>query len=177
MKLTNYHRDAFIKAAMDDVPSVDYDAQAQKLVREHITTLMPKELRDALKKAPAIIDWLNNAYVYMPGCLSNFYTPGMADINQKAKDDPRIKDKLDALESLKREQSKQYGDLEAKLRGVAYACTTLKALKEALPEFEKYMPEEQQTTRNLPAVANVVADFVKAGWPKSNTNAQPKAQA
>jgi hypothetical protein len=35
-----------------------------------------------------------------------------------------------------------------------------------LPEFEKYLPEDEaQAVRALPVVTNVVADFVKAGWP------------
>ena len=35
-----------------------------------------------------------------------------------------------------------------------------------LPEFAKYLPKAVAKTDNLPAVANLVADFVKAGWPK-----------
>ena len=40
---------------------------------------------------------------------------------------------------------------------------------EAFPEFEKYLPSEAQPTKNLPALANVVADLSKLGWPKNAT--------
>ena len=55
-------------------------------------------------------------------------------------------------------------ELELKLKGVVNGCNTLKQLKEALPEFEKYMPAESEPpSKNLPALANIVADFQAAG--------------
>lgn len=58
-------------------------------------------------------------------------------------------------------------DLRLKLEGCAAACTTLKLLKDMLPEFVKYMPaDEPAACKTLPVVQNVVSDFVKAGWPK-----------
>lgn len=38
-----------------------------------------------------------------------------------------------------------------------------------MPEAEKYLPKEAKSSTNVPAVANVVADLVKAGWPKGKT--------
>ena len=36
-----------------------------------------------------------------------------------------------------------------------------------LPEFAHYLPaEDAPAGRSLPVVANLVTDFVKAGWPK-----------
>jgi hypothetical protein len=50
---------------------------------------------------------------------------------------------------------------------VAEGASTRKALVAALPEFEKYLPAEVEApVRSLPAIANVVAEFTKAGWPK-----------
>ena len=58
-------------------------------------------------------------------------------------------------------------ELETKLMAAANSCTTRKALVELLPEFEKYLPADQAAAcKTLPAVANIMADFVKAGWPK-----------
>ncbi len=59
------------------------------------------------------------------------------------------------------------------LRGVVEGCNTVKQLKEALPEFAKYAPHEEATSKNLPALANVVAEFSKAGWPKDSRPAEP----
>jgi hypothetical protein len=64
------------------------------------------------------------------------------------------------------------------LKSVAYACTTRKQLEEALPEFSNYLPEEEaKAARDLPVVVNVVADFVKAGWPKKNQGKIAAAKA
>jgi hypothetical protein len=64
------------------------------------------------------------------------------------------------------EAKDQRRDVYNKLKGIIEGCTTLKQLKTLLPEFEKYMPTEEAPTKNLPAVANVVADLTKLGWPK-----------
>jgi hypothetical protein len=40
-----------------------------------------------------------------------------------------------------------------------------------LPEFEKYFPaEDAPISKNLPALANMVADLTKLGWPKGKTS-------
>lgn len=45
----------------------------------------------------------------------------------------------------------------------------MKALRAAMPEFAKYLPEaDKAPDRSLPVVANVVSEFTKAGWPKGD---------
>ena len=69
------------------------------------------------------------------------------------------------------EQKKKIDELESTIRGIVGGCSTLKQLREALPEFAKYMPTEQEPlSKCLPALANVVADFQAAGFkfPKNN---------
>ena len=47
-----------------------------------------------------------------------------------------------------------------------------------LPEFEKYLPaDEQKALRSVPVVANLVADFTKAGWPKDKAARKEGATA
>lgn len=80
---------------------------------------------------------------------------------------PEVWKQIEELHVKHDEQRKRIRDLEAKLRGLADSVTTLPALKKLLPEFVKYMPEDkQQACKTLPATANVVSDFVAAGWPK-----------
>jgi hypothetical protein len=68
-------------------------------------------------------------------------------------------------------QRKQREELESKLGGCVYSVTTRKALVSLLPEFEKYLPaDDTAALRPLPVLANVVTDFVKAGWPKNKVN-------
>jgi len=79
---------------------------------------------------------------------------------------------LEALKEKKEAQDKMHRDLEAKLMAAANSCTTRKALVDLLPEFEKYLPAGQaEACKTLPAVANIMADFVKAGWPAGKQGA------
>ena len=74
-----------------------------------------------------------------------------------------------------RSRKKRLKDLRDKLTGAINACTTRKQAAEAIPEFEKYLPaDEPKALRSLPALANVAADFVKAGWPKGQKAARTK---
>jgi hypothetical protein len=74
---------------------------------------------------------------------------------------------MDHLKALAHEQNQARTRLRNQLEQAAASATTTKALAEMFPEFAKYLPAEETKARNLPAIANVVADFVKAGWPKN----------
>jgi len=174
MRLTNFLRDSFIRAAMNDVPRIDYHEQAQKYAKEQLITKLPKEIQ-GLAKDNKLNQWLNSEYISMPMNISNFY--GFTDKNNNAvlKGDMAVWTQLEEFSRLIRVQTETLNALESRLRSVAYACTTRKQLLEALPEFEQYLPEEEaKAAKNLPALANVLSDFVKAGWPK-NQPKMPKA--
>jgi Nucleotide modification associated domain 5 len=165
MRLTNYIRDAFVSAVMQDVPKVNYDEQIRAKYKEAMLALMPPELVGHYEKNK---DWFNHGYRHVPGChLSiNVVCPDGEHRDPK----PEHQKQIDALAEAYRNQRKTRTELQAKLHGVAYGCTTRKALAEALPEFEKYLPkEDEKPSKSLPALANLVADFTKAGWPKEQT--------
>jgi hypothetical protein len=173
MRLTNYHRDAFVAAVLNDTPATE--AKSLEELYKKVA------IEEALKATPAEVRkmWESNTLrPYVRTCsywsgfgkIGSFYVPSSSDHNVTFTHEAKtrlneIKSKIDAAYELRAE-------LESKLRAVAMACTTRKALVAALPEFEKYLPEEQKVGSNLPALANVVSDFVKAGWP-----AQKQAQA
>jgi hypothetical protein len=162
MRLTNTHREAFVRAVMNDVPQVDYDEQAQKLVNAWLDERCQNELGVSRKKL-AESGWGENYYTYMPGTLSNFYTtaPGERTFPEK------LKAALTELSAQKSKQEEQYTKLTERLSGIVNSCTTIKKLREALPEFAAYMPDDTPVaTKNLPAIANMVSEFVQAGWPK-----------
>lgn len=170
MKLTNYMRDAFILAAMNDVPKVDYDEQLRKTAQSVIEAKFAKAFPGIDYKAACESGWLERCGVRVPA-LGNIYTwaPGYNVL----KDDPKVWAKLEELARKHDDQQAARKGLEDKLHAVAYACATRKALAEMLPEFTKYLPAEaDKGGRSLPVVANVVTDFVKAGWPKGG---KPKA--
>lgn len=166
MRLTNTLRDAFVRAVMNDVPKVDYQEQADKIIHEFLDKKFAEVFGDKVTRRQAgELSWLRGCSVRTPGGLSNPYTycAGYGVIEGT----PAWK-KLEELAAKHTAQANTLAALEEKLRGAAYAVTTRKALVELLPEFEKYLPSDDSkaTKAMLPAVANVVSDFVKAGWPK-----------
>jgi hypothetical protein len=166
MKLINTIRQAFVSAVMQDVPMVDHDELAQTAVRHHLRGLFEKQFPGIDFESSKA--WLKTTYFYMPGALNSFNTQSPWDnctaVTEVA---PEIKPMLEELSARKRIQHVEREALHEKLTGIANACTTRKALVQALPEFEKYLPAEPVKDSNLPALANVVAEFVKAGWPKT----------
>ena len=64
-------------------------------------------------------------------------------------------------------QAEKRESLREGVRGIIEACSTLKQAQERLPEFVDYLPLDRsnQAMANTPAIANVVGELVKAGWP------------
>ena len=165
MKLTNYIREAFLTSAILEVPQVDYKEQIRVDSTKAVLAALPEHVRLAHKNQDTST-YLNSHYRSF-GHGSSICVPGFrrngVDFPVLASDDQKH---LAALVAKAKAQEETLVNLRAKLRTAAFACTTRKALAEMLPEFEKYLPEEKDKGgRYLPVVANIVADFKKAGWP------------
>jgi hypothetical protein len=162
MKLTNYHRQAFVSSVMNDVPKVDYQRQFQAAVEEDMiavahpkiaAVLKDKNLRHVLfsgyhRASPKSGSGLSSVSTYRDYEPSNKAATVFAEISELAK-----------LQKEKR------NELEAMVTGVIKSCSTLKDAQERLPEFVKYLPEEATKGTMLPAIANLAAELMKAGWP------------
>jgi hypothetical protein len=161
MRLTKYIRQSFVNAAIQDIPTVDYVEKVRKQVVKEFEDLMPPEVKVAYAKHP---DWFNRGdYYYIRGICNSFAVP--RPTNMRLPEDALAR--VNELVTLHAEQSKKIEELRYKLTAVAEGASTRKALVAALPEFEKYLPDEvEKPVRSLPAIANVVAEFTKAGWPK-----------
>jgi hypothetical protein len=169
MRLTNTIRQAFVKAALDDVPSVNYQDQMYKLALKDAVDQLPPDVVKAYKAHP---QYFNVSGRYHDGV--GHYGGPWGDNRMRPETVKQIQD-LHELNQAQRDHRRQ---LEIKLRGVADSTNTRKALVEALPEFEKYLPvEDLPLSRQVPALANVLSDFVKAGWPKKNVGKIAKATA
>lgn len=161
MKLTNTIRDAFIRAVLQDVPAEDYTEQARALITADAVAALPPKVR-ALWNDKALRDYVATSYRHQHRTFSAM-VPGRSDTKLSAE----TLVKLDELSSEFAEQKKRISNLRSQLHGVAYSVSTRKALADALPEFAKYLPaDERAANRSLPVIANVVASFVAAGWPK-----------
>lgn len=168
MRLTNYMRDAFISAAMHDVPQEDFRDQMQTLLTKAAISCLPPKVR-AFYDDPATRDFVCQSQ--LPYGFEYIYVPGLGTLPEGTKE------KYAKLKEKQKEQNARLHELRGQLRGVAYSARTRKALVALLPEFEKYLPAgDSATCKTLPAVANVMADFVKAGWPKDSAANAPAVE-
>jgi len=163
MRLTKSIRSAFVRSAMNDVPTIDYEEQIRNLLVNDVIDQMPPEVLTAYKKYPHVFTKTGEyyhrvGYVYLP-C-------------EGIKPRPEATAKAEELIEKMVEQRKAKSDLMDKLEATALSVSTRKALVALLPEFEKYLPKEDEPSgRQLPAIANLVAEFTKAGWPKEQATA------
>lgn len=164
MRLNKYHKSAFVKAVLQDLPTTDYDEIAQKLVRESMIERLPAKVR-AVYDDKDVRHWLRNECLSMPGSLQNFYCV-TGSISWLPSDE--LKERLLELSQLKREQTSKKDAFSHKIRAAIDSCQTRKQALERLPEFEKYLPKDTTGTgvSNLPVINNLVAELVQAGWPK-----------
>jgi hypothetical protein len=155
MKLTKYQKQGIARAIINDIPPVDYNKRREELQAAVVKAMsapvvkLYKVYPNALRKAHADNYVLGDAY------NDNWVIAGDVTDKQVEALAKKYRDENDARYAAKRQ-------LEAAING----CNTLKQLMTTLPEFEKYYPTEAQPTKNLPALANVVADLSRLGWPK-----------
>lgn len=162
-RLQKHEKDAFVRAVLQDVPTVDYQEQADKIVQEWAERQMPSEVLVAFRKHP---DWIRGRYLSMPGCLSSIYTRTATENSSVIQDDhPDVYARLRELAEAADEQADTIQELRNQLTAAIEPCTTIAQAVKKLPEFEKYLPKEAEVTPDLP-VANLVAGLTKAGWPK-----------
>jgi hypothetical protein len=175
MKLTNYMRDAFVRRVMDDVPCVDYTEDIRAEVMKTAVAALPPKIR-AVWADKSLRCHLHTSYFNVLS-VSVANVPMPSDASYKAAQ-KHLQDAVAGLVAKSKEQADKRDSLESKLQQCAYSATTRKALAGMLPEFEKYLPaDETAALRSVPVVANVVADFVKAGWPKDAKKQAARATA
>ncbi len=166
MRLTNIIRKSFVNAVMQDLPEPEnWEKQVHDIYKADAIEQMPAELR-AFALNSKTSHWFNTRSVYRyDSPFSSVYVVSPQGMDYQASSSAKAK--IDELTAKAKAHKTLRYELREKLKGIADGCTTRKALASALPEFEKYLPaDEPAACRSLPAVANLVADFTKAGWPK-----------
>ena len=154
MKLTKYEKDSIIRAIMQDVPRT-LESVLKKEIQLELVKGMSAPIQKLYKTHPnalrlAQISSWDSGLGYRVDLIA-----GDADVSKT----------MEPFAARK----KMFDDTQAKLSGIVNGCTTLAQLKKLLPEFTSYFPTETEPTKNLPAVANMVADLSKLGWPKGKT--------
>lgn len=168
-RLTMDMRRSFVSAVMADVPSVDHEQRIRDAVNKAHAAALPPAVKKMLAD-PALADFistkgetLNSNHGAPCGEYISFRLAAPSDTWLEK----IVADAAGPLLKEWRDETERQKALRSKLRAVADSCTTTTKLAEAFPEFARYLPQtEAEGTRNLPALANVVDEFVKAGWPK-----------
>lgn len=156
MKLTKLQQEAIVRAIMQDVPKPD-KAKRYAIVQAAIVKAMSPECRKVYNKTPKAL-----ATQYLGDLIYD-------NVNWASRDVVVGDVSKDVVETIIKpyvEEDAKYSQARRQLEIAVRGCTTLKQLENALPEFKKYYPTVAQPTKNLPALANVVADLSKLGWPK-----------
>ena len=155
MRLNTYTKSSIVRAIMNDVPQPDKEKRRVDLQAALVKAMSP-EARKLYNKTPSALRTHHfGEIIYTGAYTSRDLIAGDVNAETIAALAKPYEDEDDARVATKR-----------KLTAIVEGCSTLKQLQTLLPEFKQYMPTESAPTKNLPAVANVVADLAKLGWPK-----------
>lgn len=160
-KLNTTLRNAIVMQIMQDVPKLAQKDQAA-VIQAALTAAMTPAMRKLVKTCPAA---LKTTRLYSSDHLLEWSTEFIiADLTSKD---------MDVALAPIRAQAKARRDAEQALNATLSGFTTVEGVLKAMPEFEKYLKNSLgvATTKNLPALANVVADLSKLGWPKGAAKA------
>jgi phosphoglycolate phosphatase-like HAD superfamily hydrolase len=154
MKFTKLIKQSIVRAIIQDIPPIDKEARALA-INAAIVKAMSPEVRKLFKTHPTALRTQSVAYTNPFRHWGNDVTVG--DVT-----DEKIKEIIKPYET----QEEARAQAENKLRHAFEGINTLKQALTTFPEFKKYYPTEAEPTKNLPALANVMADLSKLGWPK-----------
>jgi phosphoglycolate phosphatase-like HAD superfamily hydrolase len=145
---------------MNDVPAPDKKKRHEELQAAIVKAMSP-EARKLYKNCPEALRTYHVGDVCYDGCNWSTRNAIVGDVPNAT---------VDELAQKYKDEDKKVSDARRSLQGAIEACSTYKQLMTRLPEFEKYYPKPDAPTANLPALANVVADLSKLGWPKGITS-------
>jgi hypothetical protein len=151
MKVTKYEREAIIRSILHDVPCTP-DNLLRVEIQKAFVAAMSAPIEKLYKTHPKALRTESIAS----------WDSGMSYRTEFIVGDADVKKVMQPFEVKKQARDEAHKKLAAIVNG----CTTLAQLKKMLPEFISYFPSETEPTKNLPAVANMVADLSKLGWPK-----------
>lgn len=149
MKLTKYIKEGIARAIIADIPTQGDEVIHAELQAAAVAAMSP-EVAQMFHTRPKA---LKTESIHLNYAFRRLYIT-VGDIDYQKVFAP--------FEKVDEARNKAQNNLKTAIM----SCSTLKQLQAMFPEFIKYMPTEAEPTKNLPALANVVADLVKMGWPK-----------
>jgi hypothetical protein len=155
-RITKYDRQAIVRAIMADVPTPDKKQRRQELQAAIVKSMSPT-VRKVYTAYPTALRTYHIGDLTYDGCDWDSRNVIVGDVSNTT---------VDELAQKYKDEDRAVSDARYALKGAIEACSTYKQLMTRLPEFEKYYPKPDAPAANLPALANVVADLSKLGWPK-----------
>lgn len=160
MKIDKYVRQSIVKAIMADVPKPDKAKRRQDLQAAIVKAMSPN-VRKVFKESPGALKTSYFGDLTYDNVSWSSRELVIGDVAEQT---------LNELAKPYRDEDEAISAARCKLQGAIEGCTTRKALMTRLPEFEKYFPAETAPlSKSVPALANVVADLSKLGWPKGES--------
>ena len=161
MKLTKYEKEAIVRSIMQDVP-----VKPDQVLKAEIQAAFVAGMSDPIKKL-----YKTHHKALKTETVSSWDSP-LSYRTDFIVGDAQVAEVLKPLKA----QKEARDAVQTKLSAAVMGCSTLAQLKKMLPEFISYFPSETEPTKNLPAVANMVADLSKLGWPKCQTKTSTPAK-
>jgi hypothetical protein len=147
MKLTSTLRQAIVLAVMDDVPQPTDDEIRAEIQAAAVKAMSP-EVRRLYRKNPGALR-IDSAFDVADRMHLDVI---VGDVD--------LEDIIGPWQTGRSERKAT----ARKLSGIVNGCRTTQQLLGVLPELERYIPQCQRATENLPVAANLVADLVAMGW-------------
>ena len=141
-----------VRRIVQDIPRVDYKAEAQTYIQNRAKS----ELPDGLEKH---LEYIGTEHLWHP---FNCYVRN--PLFKPTREDQII---VEQLLAKNKEQNNRIAAIEAGLDGLFITFRYMEDIKEQAPEYGKYIPEPEARIANLPAV-QLTEQLHALGWPKSD---------
>lgn len=156
MKITKYEKEAIARAILNDIPQIDF-VKRRADIQAAIVKAMSPVVRKVYKTMSEALRTYHIGEIGYDGVTWSSRDVIVGDVGD---------DKLKEVLAPYKAEDKTRNDARNQLRCAIMACSTTVQIAKRFPEFKSYLPTEEKPTANLPALANVVADLSKLGWPK-----------
>jgi len=165
IRLTKAMREDILRKIMNDLPQVDYMNQVTDMCRKDVQQQLPMEIKNIIGTRHEIHLSEGQTRIILPNHYSTLricvrgalYGADVTEETRKAANDLVIKHNA---------QRETYNKLEQEVETTLAAYTTVAKLREACPQFDKYLPNEAAINHPMTVTTSPIPALQAAGWPK-----------
>ena len=168
IRLTKTMREDILRKIMNDLPQVDYMTQITDLCKKDIQQQLPIEIKNIigtpnecrLNEGQTRIELTGNSRTIRMCIRGALYGADITEATRKVANDLVRKLVL---------QEDTYSKLKRDVTQTLNAYTTVAKLREACPQFDKYLPNESAINYPMTVTTSPVPALQAAGWPKGKS--------